>query len=172
MSGYSPEHDVSGISDPFLQVCWKKIHSILFFNAMNSLLQVRLLRLMRNLAHNDLEASETMNDILAQVSTNTENSKNVGNAILYEAVLTIMNIKSESGLRVNSMKSTTRKISTSIQVLAVNILGRFLLNTDKNIRYVALNTLLRVVHADHNAVQRHRATIVECLKDADVSIKR
>ena len=55
-----------------------------------------------------------------KVATSTESSKNVGNAILYETVLTIMEIQSESGLR----------------VLAINILGKFLTNRDNNIRFL------------------------------------
>lgn len=53
------------------------------------------------------------------MATNTESTKNVGNSILYECVLTIMSIDSEAGLK----------------VMAINILGRFLLNRDNNIRY-------------------------------------
>jgi len=90
------------------------------------------------------------------VATNTESSKNVGNSILYETVLTIMEIQSESGLR----------------VLAINILGKFLTNRDNNIRYVALTTLNKTVSMDTNAVQRHRNIILDCLRDGDISIRR
>ncbi|CAL8347801.1 unnamed protein product [Merluccius merluccius] len=135
-SGYSPEHTVAGISDPFLQV--------------------RILRLLRILGRNNDTASDAMNDLLAQVATNTDSSKTAGSAVLYETVLTVMDIKSESGLR----------------VLAVNILGRFLLNNDRNIRYISMTSLQKIVMTDHNAVQRHRGTIVDCLKDQDASVKR
>ncbi|WFD05387.1 clathrin associated protein complex large subunit [Malassezia vespertilionis] len=135
-TSFSPEHDVAGITDPFLQT--------------------KILHLLRVLGRDSTQVSDSINDILAQVATNTDASKNVGNSILYETVLTILEIQADAGLR----------------VMAINILGKFLGNKDNNIRYVALNTLNKVVSIDTNAVQRHRATILECLRDADVSIRR
>nr|GMD26294.1 AP-1 complex subunit gamma-2-like isoform X2 [Ipomoea batatas] len=141
-SPYAPEYDISGITDPFLHI--------------------RLLRLLRILGQGDADASDSMNDILAQVATKTESNKNAGNSILYECVATIMSIEDNGGLR----------------VLAINILGRFLSNRDNNIRapnklrYVALNMLMRAITVDSQAVQRHRTTIIECVKDSDPSIRK
>ncbi|XP_019423770.1 PREDICTED: AP-1 complex subunit gamma-2-like [Lupinus angustifolius] len=135
-SPYSPEYDVAGITDPFLHI--------------------RLLKLLRVLGEGDADASDSMNDILAQVATKTESNKVAGNAILYECVQTIMSVEDNGGLR----------------VLAINILGRFLSNRDNNIRYVALNMLMKAVTVDAQAVQRHRATILECVKDSDASIQK
>ena len=92
-------------------------------------LQVKILKLLRLLGKNDSESSDNMSDILAQIASNTDGSKNAGNSILYECVLTIMGIESIGSLR----------------TLAINILARFLAKTDNNIRYVALATLSQVM---------------------------
>lgn len=54
-SGYAPEHDVTGVTDPFLQV--------------------KILRLLRVLGRGDAQTSERINDILAQVDGSTDTSK-------------------------------------------------------------------------------------------------
>lgn len=135
-SSFLPELDVNGVTDPFLQV--------------------KILKLLRILGEGDATISEAMNDVLAQVATNTDGSKNAGNSILYETVLTIMDIESD----------------TDLKAMAINILGKFLANKDNNTRYVALTTLNKAVAMDLPAVQRHRNTILDCLQDPDVSIRR
>lgn len=50
-SAYAPEYDVGGITDPFLHI--------------------RLLKLLRVLGQGDADASDHMNDILAQVSSSS-----------------------------------------------------------------------------------------------------
>ena len=137
MSGYAnaAEYDFGGVVDPFLQV---KI--------------LKLLRLFATCGDGD-----QINDVLAQIATNTDASKNAGNAVLYECVQTIMSLPgAENGLR----------------VLGINILGKFLANKDSNIKYVALQMLQQIVSLDMKAVQRHRATVLACLRDSDVSIRK
>lgn len=78
VSTYSAEFDVSGISDPFLQI--------------------QILKIFRLMAEGNQHISDEVSDILAQVATNTSTSKNTGNAVLYECVKTIMSIESSSTL--------------------------------------------------------------------------
>ncbi|EPY37324.1 AP-1 complex subunit gamma-1 [Angomonas deanei] len=114
---------------------------------------------MRIIGQGSAVTSEALNDVLAQVITNTDASRNVGCAIHYECVRTINTIESDDGLR----------------LLAVNTISRFLSSSrDNNLRVVALKTLLDYAHTygDLDTVQQHRETIIECMRDPDVSIRR
>lgn len=99
------------------------------------------------------------------MATNTESSKNCGNAILYECVITILPgwslpspVKQDEGRRFPKHSNSARPqgmgkpqkppgwweeragpgaamdADPGLRVLAVNILGRFLVNRDNNIR--------------------------------------
>ncbi|KAK6456519.1 clathrin associated protein complex large subunit, gamma-adaptin [Scheffersomyces xylosifermentans] len=122
-------------------------------------LQVTLLSTLRTLATDDQcppQYLEEINDILTQVASNLDSGKNAAHAILYECVKTIFAIQSDQ----------------SLKILGVNILGKFLSTKDNNTRYVALDSLLSVMNIEPLAVQRHRSTIVSCLSDGDISIRR
>mmetsp|Transcript_3456 Transcript_3456/g.5090 ORF Transcript_3456/g.5090 Transcript_3456/m.5090 type:complete len:820 (-) Transcript_3456:8-2467(-) len=135
MSRYALEHDVYGISDPFLQV--------------------KILSLLRRLGRANVKATQMMSDLLAQVSTNTEGQRAAGHCIIYELINTILNVESERGLR----------------SLAIDHLSKFLVSKNNNLRYVSLNTLIHVVEKNPAAVYRHLNTILDCLYDADSSIR-
>ncbi|KAJ2713942.1 clathrin associated protein complex large subunit [Coemansia spiralis] len=136
VSTTSPEYSVGGITDPFLQVA--------------------LLRLLRTAARGSQAATDDINDVLTQVATHTDGSRNVGMSVQYECAMTALAIPSEQALR----------------VLAINLLGRLLADSDDNARYVALATLSAAVITEGPAVQRHRATVLRCMRDDDVSIRR
>ena len=43
---------------------------------------------------------------------------------------------------------------------------------ENNFKYIALRTLQIVAKTDLPSVQKHKNTILECMKDSDISIKR
>ncbi|KAJ5074798.1 ap-1 complex subunit gamma [Anaeramoeba ignava] len=134
-TAHSPEYNVAGIVDPYLQIS--------------------ILQLLQIFGKDDKEKTQLMTDILAKIA-NSVQSSNVGNAVLYETVMTILLIESEK----------------RSQLMAISILSKFLSKNSNNLRYVALNTLSRVVDKVPNAIQRQRKTIVNCLHDSDISIRR
>lgn len=138
-TGYLPDYDILGVTDPFLQV--------------SLLTTLRTLAMDSNCSEKYLEE---INDILTQVASNIDTGKNPAHAVLYECIKTIFTIRSDQ----------------SLKVLGVNLLGKFLSSRDNNTKYVALNTLLTVISIEPQAVQRHRSTIVSCLSDGDISIRR
>ncbi|KPA82521.1 putative adaptor gamma-1 chain [Leptomonas pyrrhocoris] len=137
LSSRITDEDVGGITDPFLQI--------------------KLLHFMRVIGTGSEATSEALNDVLAQVITNTDATRNVGSAVLYECVRTINAIESDEGLR----------------TLAVNTISRFLSSVkDNNLRFVALETLLTYASKDFDAVVQHQTVILECLRDPDLTIRR
>ncbi len=76
--------------------------------------------------------------------------------MLYELVKTILAIEA----------------NTALINLCSNILGKMISLKDNNFKYIALRTLQIVAKTDLPSVQKHKNTILECMKDNDISIQR
>ena len=111
--------------------------------------------------------SEELEGVLQSIISSTDTQRNVGRALLYQAVDTIVAISKNASLR----------------GLAFNQVGRLLNMRDPNVLYSALSSFARVLYSkdeeemsrgslDSMALQRYKAQIVKCLDHQDPSIRR
>lgn len=85
-------------------------------------LQMVILDFFRLMAKGKQHVAEDISGILGEVATSTNAEKNAGCAVLSECVKTVMEIGSTS----------------SLKILCINVLGKFLKSTEPNIKYASL----------------------------------
>lgn len=110
--------------------------------------------------------SDELEGVLQSIISSTDTQRNVGRALLYQAVDTIVAISKNASLR----------------GLAFNQVGRLLNMRDPNVLYSALSSFARVLslsgdemsrgNLDSMALQRYKGQIVKCLDHQDPSIRR
>ncbi|GAA5873421.1 hypothetical protein JCM16303_001119 [Sporobolomyces ruberrimus] len=128
-------------------------------------LQVKLLRLLqyyppsddptfRQLLHNVLERIlKNSGDTHKNVQQN-----NAQNAVLFEAINLAIHLDTES----------------TIVQSAAHLLGRFIMSKETNVRYLGLDTMAHLAARSENleAIKRHQSTIIQSLRDKDISVRR
>ena len=147
---YSPEFDVNGISDPFLQA--------------------KILEIMQYTAKDDKELIEELADLFVSVQSITESSKQTGYALQYEIIKTINNLNASSGMKslsnnilgkflssndynlkyiaLNTLKDVARKDLSSVQKHRSLIL-EFLKDNDISLQKRALDLIYLIINKNN-----------------------
>jgi len=108
----------------------------------------------RQLLHNVLERIlKNSGDTHKNVQQN-----NAQNAVLFEAINLAIHLDTES----------------TIVQSAAHLLGRFIMSKETNVRYLGLDTMAHLAARSENleAIKRHQTTIIQSLRDKDISVRR
>ncbi|KAF9285659.1 hypothetical protein BGZ68_003664 [Mortierella alpina] len=128
-------------------------------------LQVKLLRLLQYFPPTeDPNMSEMLHNVLQTIINNSQETprnvqhNNAQNAILFEAINLAIHLDCES----------------DIVRQATNILARFILSKETNVRYLGLETMahLAAVTDELDEIKKHEETIILSLRDKDISVRR
>ena len=128
-------------------------------------LQIKCLRLLQYYPpSDDPTIQKTINDVLENIlRTSQDSPKNVQHnnaqkAVLFEAINLAIHIDTES----------------TVVSRASVLLGRFILSRETNIRYLGLDTMAHLAACAESLepIKMHQATIIQSLKDRDISVRR
>jgi AP-1 complex subunit gamma-1 len=126
-----------------------------------------VLKALAVLGRSSAEATEAMADALAKVAAAHASAAPRGSSRGRAGASTSAAIATEAATTIMAVEPVP-----TLRAYAVQIMANFLKQSDNNMRYVALNTLLTSSRTDLATVQRHRAQIVECVKDDDTTIAK
>ncbi|GAA6049489.1 hypothetical protein JCM3770_007364 [Rhodotorula araucariae] len=128
-------------------------------------LQVKLLRLLQYYPPSeDPTLRLVLHNVLERILKNSGDQhrnvqqNNAQNAVLFEAINLAIHIDTES----------------AVVQQAAHLLGRFILSKETNVRYLGLDTMAHLAARSDNleAIKRHQSTIMQSLRDKDISVRR
>lgn len=120
-------------------------------------LQIKLLKLLALLAHDDKLMTEKCVEVLTEVIKRADTGLNIGHAVVFEAINTITSVY---------------PVAELIE-LAADAISRFLGNVNSsNLKYLGITALSRIVKIDRKYAQEHQGIVMTCLEDPDDTIRR
>lgn len=137
----------------------------LYYKVPSPWLQVKLLRLLQYYPPSEDPAIRlTINNVLNAILLNSQDipknvqHANAQNSVLFEAINLSIHLDTES----------------SIVNAASILLGNFILSKETNVRYLGLDTMAHLAACADTLepIKRHQNTILQALKDKDISVRK
>lgn len=140
-------------------------HEYLYYKVPIPWLQVKLLRLLQYYPPSDDPTVRLMlHNVLQSILNNSQEKpsnvqhSNALNAVLFEAINLAIHLDTES----------------TIVTSAAQLLGRFILSKETNVRYLGLDTMAHLAARSESleALKKHQETVFLSLRDKDISVRR
>ncbi|KRX02553.1 Armadillo-type fold [Pseudocohnilembus persalinus] len=126
-------------------------------------IQIKILQILAQLGANDLKTSEQMYEVLSMCLKRCDDTGiNIGEAVTYQCVKTIASIYPDPTL----LESASNSISKIFDRMKTS------LYQTNNLKYMAINALIKIAEVESKYVVKHQKTIVEWLESNDETLKR
>jgi len=118
--------------------------------------QMQLLKILAILGRGDQTSSEGMYEVLVDVMRRADTGINVGYAIVYEAVTTVITIYP----------------NPLLLEAAATAISRFIRSDSNNLKYIGVKGLAAIVKDYPKYAADHQMAVIDCLEDPDETLKR
>eukprot|EP01062_Namystynia_karyoxenos_P061152 TRINITY_DN5320_c4_g1_i1.p1 TRINITY_DN5320_c4_g1~~TRINITY_DN5320_c4_g1_i1.p1 ORF type:complete len:1013 (+),score=438.44 TRINITY_DN5320_c4_g1_i1:106-3039(+) len=119
-------------------------------------IQIKLLKLLSILCHQDVERSIQTYEVLSEVMKRADSGLNIGHAVIFECVKAI----------------TCLAPNQELLEAAADSISKFLTSPNPNLKYLGITALSRIVLINPAYAGEHQHIVIDCLEDHDETIRR